>query len=101
MIQLLMMIFGIIIQSFRDLGAATGALLVARGGRRAMARQAMIGGVLLALIEGLNIFISNTIAGSADPARNMQVAAPPPVSQTLSGTATPPPFGAAAAPAGF
>lgn len=69
-------------------GATTGALLVARGGRKAMARQAAVGGILLALIEGLNIFISNQIAGTADPARNMQVAAPPPVTQTLSGSAT-------------
>ena len=64
-------------------GAATGALLVARGGKKAMARQAVIGGVLLALIEGLNIFISNQIAGATDPARNIQVAKPPPVTQTL------------------
>lgn len=71
-------------------GAATGALLVARGGRKAMARQAAVGGILLALIEGLNIFISNTITGAADPARNMQVARPPPVTLTLSGSAMQP-----------
>ena len=43
-------------------GAATGGILVARGGRKAMARQAAIGGCLLALIEGLNIFISQQLA---------------------------------------
>lgn len=71
-------------------GAATGALLVARGGKKAMAKQAAIGGILLALIEGLNIFVSNQLTGAADPARNMQVATPPPVTTTLSGSAMAP-----------
>lgn len=73
-------------------GAGTGALLVARGGKKAMAKQAAVGGVLLAIIEGLNIFISNYIAGASDPARNMQVATPPPVTATLSGSASDMPF---------
>lgn len=70
-------------------GAATGGLLVARGGRRAMARHAVAGGVLLALIEGLNIFISQQLSASQDKDMEAQLAAPPPVSQILSGTNSP------------
>mmetsp|Transcript_16399 Transcript_16399/g.18541 ORF Transcript_16399/g.18541 Transcript_16399/m.18541 type:complete len:153 (+) Transcript_16399:82-540(+) len=68
-------------------GAATGGLLVARGGRKAMMRQAAVGGILLGLIEGLNIFISQQLAGAEDQQVGMQVATPPPVSTILSGTA--------------
>jgi len=70
-------------------GAATGGLLVARGGRKAMIRQAAMGGILLGLIEGLNIFISQQLAGAEDQQVGMQVAAPPPVSAVLSGTRGP------------
>lgn len=67
-------------------GAATGGLLVARGGRRAMARHALAGGILLALIEGLNIFISQQLSATQDKAMEAQLAAPPPVSKVLSGS---------------
>ncbi|KAJ1617403.1 Tim17/Tim22/Tim23/Pmp24 family-domain-containing protein [Pavlovales sp. CCMP2436] len=38
-------------------GAATGYVLAARGGWRAASRSAAVGGVLLAMIEGLNHFL--------------------------------------------
>ena len=43
-------------------GAATGGVLAIRAGPKAAAKNALIGGVLLALIEGLGIVISNSLA---------------------------------------
>ncbi|XP_008559165.1 mitochondrial import inner membrane translocase subunit Tim17-B [Microplitis demolitor] len=43
-------------------GAATGAILACRSGVPAMIGSAMVGGVLLALIEGASIFL-NRLAG--------------------------------------
>lgn len=43
-------------------GAATGGILAARAGPRAMATGALVGGVLLALIEGMGIMIGNMMA---------------------------------------
>jgi import inner membrane translocase subunit TIM17 len=43
-------------------GAATGGLLAIRAGPKAAGKNALIGGVLLALIEGLGILISNQLA---------------------------------------
>ena len=43
-------------------GAATGGVLAARGGWRAAGRSAAVGGVLLAMIEGLNIFLTKMMA---------------------------------------
>jgi len=46
-------------------GAATGGVLAARGGWRAAGRSAAVGGVLLAMIEGLNIFLTKMMADSS------------------------------------
>lgn len=49
-------------------GAATGGILAARNGLPAMAGSAIIGGVLLALIEGIGIFITRLSAEQFKPA---------------------------------
>lgn len=70
-------------------GAATGGLLVARAGRRAMVQHAIGGGVMLALIEGLNILITQRLAPPPEPGPGQeipQMAAPPQVTAILSGT---------------
>merc|ERR1719183_2891254 len=46
-------------------GAATGGVLAARAGPRAMASAAAVGGVLLALIEGMGIWMNNYFAPPA------------------------------------
>lgn len=68
-------------------GALTGGVLAARGGRREIVKNAVIGGALLALIEGLGIFISNQFAAAPQgyEAQGMN-AAPPPVTMVLGGT---------------
>jgi import inner membrane translocase subunit TIM17 len=43
-------------------GAATGGLLAIRAGPKAAGKNALIGGVLLALIEGLGIVITNSLS---------------------------------------
>mmetsp|Transcript_11058 Transcript_11058/g.16677 ORF Transcript_11058/g.16677 Transcript_11058/m.16677 type:complete len:238 (+) Transcript_11058:105-818(+) len=43
-------------------GGATGGILAARAGPKAMASAAVIGGVLLALIEGMGIWMNNYFA---------------------------------------
>ena len=43
-------------------GAATGGVLAARAGPRAMASAALVGGVLLALIEGMGIMFTKMTA---------------------------------------
>lgn len=43
-------------------GAATGGLLAARAGPKAAAKNAVVGGILLALIEGLGIMITKLLA---------------------------------------
>jgi len=48
-------------------GAATGGILAARSGLPAMAGSAVIGGVLLALIEGLGILFTRFQADSFRP----------------------------------
>lgn len=48
-------------------GALTGGVLAARGGMGVAVRSAAFGGVLLALIEGLNIAITRALAGSTRP----------------------------------
>jgi import inner membrane translocase subunit TIM17 len=42
-------------------GATTGGILAARAGPRAMASAAVVGGVLLALIEGMGIMFSRMV----------------------------------------
>ncbi|KAL4226471.1 Mitochondrial import inner membrane translocase subunit Tim17-B [Mactra antiquata] len=49
-------------------GAATGGILSARNGVAAMAGSAMIGGVLLAMIEGIGILITRMTAEQFNPA---------------------------------
>ena len=43
-------------------GAATGGVLAARAGPKAMASAAVVGGVILALIEGMGIWMNNYFA---------------------------------------
>lgn len=43
-------------------GAATGGILAARAGPKAMASAAVVGGVILALIEGMGIWMNNYFA---------------------------------------
>jgi import inner membrane translocase subunit TIM17 len=68
-------------------GALTGAVLSARGGRKSMVRNFVVGGAILAVIEGLNIFLMNyvfsaTVPGQQDSGMN---AFPPPVTLQLGG----------------
>eukprot|EP00581_Thalassiosira_minuscula_P009362 CAMPEP_0183708650 /NCGR_PEP_ID=MMETSP0737-20130205/4883_1 /TAXON_ID=385413 /ORGANISM="Thalassiosira miniscula, Strain CCMP1093" /LENGTH=238 /DNA_ID=CAMNT_0025936545 /DNA_START=52 /DNA_END=768 /DNA_ORIENTATION=- len=52
-------------------GAATGGILAARAGPKAMASAAVVGGVILALIEGMGIWMNNYFSmpppGMEDP----------------------------------
>ena len=72
-------------------GAATGGVLAARAGYKAMARNAAVGGILLALIEGASIAITKLLA-------------PPPPSllvtpgEATGGVAAPPRFVESVAP---
>lgn len=69
-------------------GAATGGVLSARMGARSMAKNALVGGVLLALIEGFTIFIQQKMATSQAQMgpQFAEPAAPPPVTATLGGS---------------
>lgn len=49
-------------------GAATGGVLAARGGWRAASKSAAVGGVLLAMIEGLQIFLTKMLSEPSAPA---------------------------------
>jgi import inner membrane translocase subunit TIM17 len=42
-------------------GAATGGLLAARAGAKAAGRSALVGGVILAAIEGMTVFVSRVL----------------------------------------
>lgn len=71
-------------------GAATGGVLAARAGYKVMAKNAAIGGVLLALIEGLGVLINQMVAPPA-PSMGMEVegavggsAAPPKITQSVA-----------------
>lgn len=48
-------------------GAATGGVLAARAGAKAAAKNAIVGGVLLGLIEGLGIMITRLTAPGLPP----------------------------------
>lgn len=48
-------------------GALTGAVLAARGGLGASARSAAVGGVLLALIEGMGLVLNRLFAEEYRP----------------------------------
>ena len=58
-------------------GAATGGVLAARGGWRAATRSAAVGGVLLAMIEGLNIFLTKMMSEPAASPYAPQYSPPP------------------------
>ena len=62
-------------------GAATGGVLAARGGWRAASRSAAVGGVLLALIEGLQIALTKMMSEPTAPPYAPQAYAPPPPPQ--------------------
>lgn len=69
-------------------GALTGGLLAARQGRSAMVKNAVIGGFLLALIEGLGLVISQHLAAPPPPSFDqgpIENAAPPPVTEVYGG----------------
>lgn len=53
-------------------GAAAGAVLAARGGPGAMRRSALVGGVLLALIEGMGIAMNRLFAEEFRPGAGPQ-----------------------------
>jgi import inner membrane translocase subunit TIM17 len=55
-------------------GALTGGVLAARGGPGASLRSAIVGGVLLALIEGMGIVLNRMFAEEYRPTNRM----PPP-----------------------
>lgn len=82
-------------------GAATGGILAARAGPRAVASAAVVGGVLLALIEGMGIMFTKMMAPpSPDDIQAQQVYDPtaPPTAgglfQSIGGTSVPNPLGA-------
>jgi len=69
-------------------GAATGGILAARAGPKVMGQSALVGGILLALIEGMGIMINKGLSrGENDMGLPMaeDVTAPP----TASGLALP------------
>mmetsp|Transcript_54505 Transcript_54505/g.132304 ORF Transcript_54505/g.132304 Transcript_54505/m.132304 type:complete len:223 (-) Transcript_54505:144-812(-) len=76
-------------------GAATGGVLAARAGPRAMASAAIVGGVLLALIEGMGImFTKMTAPPSPDDIlsqQRMDVTAPPTQGGLFPSAGAPPP----------
>ena len=69
-------------------GALTGGVLAARAGKKAFFRNALIGGVLLALIEGAGLVISQHLAAPPPPTFEQgpqYVAEPPPVTEVYGG----------------
>jgi len=82
-------------------GGATGGILAARAGPRAMAGAAVVGGVLLALIEGMGIMFTKTFAGPSPDdmmAAQMQDPTAPPTAgglfPSIGGPGTQNPFAA-------
>ena len=79
-------------------GATTGGILAARAGPRAMASAAVVGGVLLALIEGMGIMFTKAMAPPVPTREDYERAAhrdttAPPVqaSNPFAGMGAPPP----------
>lgn len=56
-------------------GALTGAVLAARGGPGASLRSAVVGGILLALIEGMGIALNRLFAEEYRPANRLPAGA--------------------------
>ena len=52
-------------------GALTGGVLAARGGPTASLRSAIVGGILLALIEGMGIALNRLFAEEYRPSNRM------------------------------
>jgi len=75
-------------------GAATGGLLAARAGPKAAASAAVVGGTLLALIEGMGIMINKMMAAPSPDemvaAAKMDPTAPPTMGGLLSPATAPP-----------
>ena len=59
-------------------GALTGGVLAARGGWRAAGRSAAVGGVLLAMIEGLQIALTKMLSEPTATPYAPQAMPPPP-----------------------
>lgn len=55
-------------------GATTGGILAARAGPKAMSQAAVVGGVLLALIEGMGIMLNRMLSPSLPSAEELQKA---------------------------
>ncbi|CAJ1946538.1 unnamed protein product [Cylindrotheca closterium] len=66
-------------------GAATGGILAARAGPRAMAQAAAVGGVLLALIEGMGIMFTKAFAAPSPDDLLAQQAMDPTAPPTAGG----------------
>jgi import inner membrane translocase subunit TIM17 len=93
-------------------GAATGGILAGRAGPKAMASAAVVGGVLLALIEGMGIMFTKMMAPPVPTAEDYQRAMDPTAPPTTmagggsslmdymrgSSTTSPPPSSTAAPP---
>ena len=71
-------------------GFLTGGVLAARAGMRASFQSAMVGGVLLTLIEGLSITINKLTADQFKPVRPELPETPPPTSTQLPPVKLPP-----------
>jgi hypothetical protein len=78
-------------------GAATGGTLAIRAGMKAIGTNAAIGGILLAMIEGLGVLIGK-MSGANVPQQQPQLLAPPqllmghqPVGASSSSLPLPPP----------
>ncbi|KAJ8605610.1 hypothetical protein CTAYLR_000070 [Chrysophaeum taylorii] len=73
-------------------GAATGGVLAARAGPKAAGKNALVGGVLLALIEGLGILITKVMAPPLPSKQDLKNADASTPSQQQPGLAPPVPF---------
>ena len=83
-------------------GAATGGILAARAGPRAMASAAAVGGALLALIEGMGIIFTKMMAPPSPEdmvAMQNDPTAPPTAGGLFPSMGGANPFGAPAPPA--
>lgn len=73
-------------------GAATGGILAARNGLPAMAGSALVGGVLLSLIEGVGIMVTRMSAETFSPDAQMQQEDPNSGTGPLSAFGRPPAY---------
>ncbi|MGL4284312.1 MAG: hypothetical protein ACRCSI_12110, partial [Eubacterium aggregans] len=75
-------------------GAATGGMLAVRAGPRAMASAAVVGGVLLALIEGMGIMFTKMMAPPVPTAEDYERAMADPTAPPTAGGLFPGSLGA-------